>query len=121
MSNMSHKSRNTLFLLLFLVIVCAASWLILRITDGRILPGPGGPSAEVSVDSHVTGTYPLSEDLDVTIDGWQGGTNRLIIKDGEAFVREADCPDKICVKQGHIKNPGEVIVCMPHRVVVTIK
>ena len=34
MSNMSHKSRNTLFLLLFLVIVCAASWLILRITDG---------------------------------------------------------------------------------------
>ena len=121
MSNMSHKSRNTLFLLLFLVIVYAASWLILRITDGRILPGPGGPSAEVSVDSHITGPYPLSEDLDIIIDGWQGGTNRLIIKDGEAFVREADCPDKICVKQGHIKNPGEVIVCMPHRVVVTIK
>ena len=121
MTDESRKKRNTMFLVLFLAVVCAASWLILRITDGAILPGPSGYSAEVSVNSEVTGTYPLSEDLDMVIGGWQGGTNRLVIKDGAARVTEADCPDKICVHQGSIKNPGEVIVCMPHRVVITVK
>ena len=36
-------------------------------------------------------------------------------------MKEADCPDKYCVKQGKIKNVGETIVCLPHKVVVEIE
>ena len=45
-----------------------------------------------------------------------------VIEIGEERVRviEADCPDKLDVKQGWISSPGEVIVCLPNRFVVQI-
>ncbi len=36
-------------------------------------------------------------------------------------VTESDCPDKICIKTGYIKNKGEAAVCMPNRVIVTVE
>ncbi len=33
---------------------------------------------------------------------------------------KADCPDKLCVKQGKISKSGESIICLPHKVVVKI-
>ncbi|MDI6638910.1 MAG: NusG domain II-containing protein, partial [Bacillota bacterium] len=44
-----------------------------------------------------------------------------IAEDGRARVRASDCPDKVCVKTGWIEHPGEVIVCLPNRVVVKIQ
>jgi len=35
-------------------------------------------------------------------------------------VIEADCPDKICVKHTNIKNAGETIICLPHKLVIEI-
>ena len=40
---------------------------------------------------------------------------------GKVRVIEADCPDELDVKQGFIENVGQVIVCLPNRVVVEIK
>ena len=34
---------------------------------------------------------------------------------------EADCPDRLCVKQKAICKNGETIVCLPHKVVVEIR
>ena len=36
-------------------------------------------------------------------------------------VIEADCPDQLDVKQGYISKVGEVIVCLPNRLVIEIK
>ncbi len=49
------------------------------------------------------------------------GYNKIEIGDGKVRVIEADCPDKLDVKQGWISNQGEVIVCLPNRMVVEIK
>ena len=35
-------------------------------------------------------------------------------------MEDADCPDKVCVKTGKIKKPGQTIVCLPHRTVIEI-
>ena len=32
----------------------------------------------------------------------------------------ADCPDNDCVRQGWISCPGQIIVCLPNRVVIKI-
>ncbi|RKD33196.1 NusG domain II-containing protein [Thermohalobacter berrensis] len=48
------------------------------------------------------------------------GYNKLEIGDGRVRIIEADCPDKLDVKQGWISNPGQVIVCLPNRLVVEI-
>lgn len=49
------------------------------------------------------------------------GYNLVEIGDGEVRVIEADCPDQLDVKQGYISKVGEVIVCLPNRLVVEIK
>ncbi len=49
------------------------------------------------------------------------GYNLVEIGDERVRVIEADCPDKIDVKQGYISKIGETIVCLPNRMVIEIK
>ncbi len=49
--------------------------------------------------------------------------DNLIIKvfnDGSVAVVESDCPDKICLKTGKIKEVGQSIVCVPNRLLIVI-
>jgi hypothetical protein len=77
-----------------------------------------GASVGVHVDGKVVASYPLSTDRDVEL-GYNGH-NLLVIKGGRATITDADCPDKLCVKQKAISKAGETIVCLPHRLVVKI-
>ncbi|MDR1042340.1 MAG: NusG domain II-containing protein [Clostridiales Family XIII bacterium] len=77
-----------------------------------------GASVDVHVDGKVVASYPLSTDREVEL-GYNGH-NSLVIKEGQAKVTGADCPDKLCVKQKAISREGETIVCLPHRLVVKI-
>ncbi len=74
----------------------------------------------VSVDGKTVKTLDLHKDADMIIEGY-GGTDHLIIKDGYASITDASCPDKVCVRTGKIHKSGELIVCLPNRVVVTIE
>ncbi len=49
------------------------------------------------------------------------GYNLLEIGDGKIRVIEADCRDKIDVKQGYISKIGETIVCLPNKMLIEIK
>ncbi len=49
------------------------------------------------------------------------GYNLIEIGDGKVRVIEADCPDQLDVKQGYISDVGEIIVCLPNRLVVEVK
>jgi hypothetical protein len=77
-----------------------------------------GASVDVHVDGKIVASYPLSTDRDVEL-GYNGH-NLLVIKGGQATMTDADCPDKLCVKQKAISKEGETIVCLPHRLVVKI-
>ena len=45
----------------------------------------------------------------------------LVIKDGEAYMQEADCPNQICVHHSSVSHKGETIVCLPNRVIIEIR
>ncbi len=78
-----------------------------------------GAAVEISVAGQVTETLPLNVDAQRLIAG-EGGTNRLVIENGTARVVEADCPDTLCVRHAPISRPGQSILCLPHRVAVTV-
>lgn len=82
------------------------------------LNGTDGSTAVVSVDGDVVAEYSLA------IDGvyyLNGGTNVLVIEDGAAYIREANCPGyQDCVETGRISRVGETIVCLPNKLVVEI-
>ena len=84
---------------------------------------PAGDVAVVTVDGEIYGTYPLDTDVVVEIRTGEGGEqlNRLVIKDGKAYVETASCPDGICSGHKPVYRKGESIVCLPHKVVVTVK
>ena len=78
-----------------------------------------GSFVQVTADGEVINSLSLSKDTTITINGYNG-KNILQIKDGYASIIEADCPDKLCQKQKKIKYDGEMIVCLPHKVIVSV-
>lgn len=114
---MSEQKRRVaplwrdLCLILCLLLLAAALLLafFLRREEGRRaqVQVNGVTVAEYSLDTD--GVYPLN-----------GGTNLLVIEDGAAYMTEADCPDKTCVRTGRIRHVGDRIVCLPNRVTVTV-
>lgn len=103
-------------ILLFCMIICFSLlfWGIAR--SGR----EKGQYVVVTVNGTEQGRYPLDrpEEFEIVTDY---GTNHLVIDDGKASVTEADCPDRLCVKQKEISRDGETIVCLPHRLTVAIE
>ncbi len=77
------------------------------------------PGAEViiRVDGVEVARYNL--DIDGTYE-LNGGTNILVIKDKEAYLIDANCPDKLCINQGKISKNGETITCLPNKLTVTV-
>ncbi|SKC39284.1 NusG domain II-containing protein [Maledivibacter halophilus] len=78
---------------------------------------------EISVDGEIIKTIPFddkSNNDEFTVKT-KLGTNTISIKDGKVEIIEADCPDKLCVKDGPISQPGEILVCLPNKVVIEVK
>jgi len=78
------------------------------------------PEAVVLVAGKEYGRYPLSEDTIVKIPG-KLGENTLTISGGKAYMSDAVCPDKICMKAGEKDKNSEVIVCLPGEIVIKIE
>ena len=49
------------------------------------------------------------------------GNNTLVVKDNSIQIKDADCHDEICIKQGVISKVGQSIICLPHELVIEIK
>ena len=79
-----------------------------------------GDYVSVKVSGKEVATFRLSEDTEYVINGYHNGHNTLVIKNKKAFIKHADCPDKLCKKQGNISNIGESLICLPNKVVVQI-
>lgn len=79
-----------------------------------------GAYVQLEVDGKVIETLSLDEDAVREIETDNGGHNVLTIKDGEAEMSEANCPDGICTNHSKIHRNGESIICLPHKVVVSI-
>lgn len=81
----------------------------------------GGAYVVVTMDNQEIGRYPLEEDGVYELTGYGGGHNELHVKDGKAFISNATCPDKLCVKQKEISLAGEMLVCLPNHIIVKIE
>ena len=109
------KLRSDIILIGVLLIISLSVLLFVFLTREE------GAVADVYVDGVKVAEYPLS------IDGvyyLNNGSNVLVIEDGVAYMREANCPDKFskngCVNTGKISYVGQTIVCLPNKIIVEI-
>lgn len=111
-----HKYKKDLILILLILVIASIGFFI----NHTIHKQPAA-IVEISVDGKVTESYPLNQDLDIILQGYGTGTNHLIIQDNHAWITEATCPDKVCIHQGKIQENGQMLVCLPNRLIVQIK
>ena len=107
-----NKLTADLAVILGLLLLAGILYLLLNVNR------PEGGVAVVRVNGVVTERHPLNADGTFPLNG---GSNILVIQDGQAWLSEADCPDKLCVKQGRIHYSGQVITCLPNRLTVTVE
>ena len=119
MSDEQAKSRARLRNDLLFVSVLVA--VILLSILGLLLFRTPGDTVTVTVDGELFGTYSLSEERSVEIQGADGGVNRLVIRNGQVVMEYASCPDGICVSHRPISYNGQSIICLPNKVVVTVQ
>ncbi len=110
--------RNDIILSLSLTASALALWAVLALSGflGKDVAG----EVVVSVNGVERERHALDEDAVFTVMS-EGGENVIEIKDGTCRVTDADCPDRLCVKQGVISRTGEAVICLPHRLTVTIE
>lgn len=109
-----RKIRNDIIFIAALVLISALVGL------GFYFFRTGGDAVRVTVDGELYGEFSLDEDRTVEIAS-SGGYNVLVIKNGEAYVESASCPDGICAAHKPISRDGESIVCLPNKVVITAR
>ncbi len=103
-------------LILIGILLLAASALFFLFKEKQA--GKEGASAVVTVDGTEIARYPLNRNGTFVLNG---GSNTLIVENGEAWISEANCPDKLCMGFGKISKNGEIIVCLPNRLIVVIE
>lgn len=111
-------SRNAKIILLLLVLVgaaCAAFVLLRSAGEGTV--------ARITLDGKLVEEIDLSavtEAYTFTVEGPGGFTNTIEVEPGRIRVREAGCPDQVCVGQGYISDGTVPIVCLPNKLVIEI-
>jgi hypothetical protein len=101
--------------ILAIILMIAGIASTLYLVSGGVI----GETVIVSVNGQNYGTYDLTQNqiLDVAKNGH---INKVEIKDGKVTMIDADCPDKLCIKQGSIDKTNQSIVCLPNKVVVEL-
>ena len=90
-----------------------------------LLQGLSGPGAvaRIEVDGQVVRRVDLATVTSgetFTIDTpW--GSNAIEVRPGGIRVADADCPDRVCVNKGWLTGGYAPIVCLPHRLVITLE
>lgn len=104
------RHRFDLILVLSLIFVAIISLILIFALRTE------GNAVEVELDGRHYATYSLATDGEYKI----GEGNVLVIEGGAARMSWADCPDKTCVSTRPARYGGESIICLPHKISVTV-
>ena len=104
-------------IIIIAAVLCAAAVLLLCL---NLFAGHGNV-AVIEQDGAVIAELPLDEDATFEVKADGKVTNTVEIKDGRVSVTKADCPDKICKNHRPVSKNGESIICLPNKVVITVK
>lgn len=60
----------------------------------------------------IEGTYEIKQE--------DGSVNVIAVENGAVYMKEANCRDGLCIRQGKMRNGAKTIVCLPHDLVVRL-
>jgi hypothetical protein len=90
--------------------------LVLMLTGAGRAPGA---SVRVEGPGSFERVVPLGERDTLSVSG-PLGTTVVEVDGGAARILESPCPHGLCMRMGSARAPGQTLVCVPNRVVVTV-
>lgn len=87
----------------------------------RLLATRHADTVVVTVDGKEALRVPLSAQGTYSVPLPEGEENVVVIENGAVRMDQANCRDQLCVHQGSVSYAGKQIVCLPHRVVVSLE
>ncbi|OPX45434.1 hypothetical protein CLHUN_08040 [Ruminiclostridium hungatei] len=112
--------RTRIWLLVFILIMAVSFGVIL---SGRAKEDRGSKIAGIYQEGSAIYSIALDsvkKPYSIKIKG-EKGINTVTVEPGRICVSEADCPDKSCVNCRWISKPGQMVVCLPNRLMIKIK
>lgn len=103
-----------------LLIVLALGVAGLLYAVSLISGGEAATTVVVTVDGQEVLRRPLALEDSYEIRQDDGSVNVIAVEDGAVFMQEANCRDGLCVAQGKMRNAAKTIVCLPHKLVVSL-
>lgn len=101
-----------------IIIILFTILFILDLLYQDYVVSPAGNQVSITGKSF-NARYPLDQDRIIDVDG-PLGVEKIAIEDGEVWVLDTPCKQKICVKMGRIKRVGEQIICLPNRIFIEV-
>lgn len=66
-------------------------------------------------------SLPEASAEEIIVTNADGHYNVVEVENGRTRIKEADCPNQMCVKTGWISQPGHIAVCVPNKFNIVIK
>lgn len=115
-----RKFKFDIFLII-LLIGALVSWLVIWI----VTSSNENKKAIIEYDNEVVLELSLSENKEVRLKELSNGKTLkyemlIIVEDGTIRVEENECPNHDCIKEGKKNKIGDVIVCLPNKVVIKV-
>ncbi len=98
----------------FLILLSLFSFTILKAVNQP------GQIAVIKVENLQKFSKNLNRDEKFNTSGHIGETSIEIVNKAIRVV-SSDCPQKLCVRQGSITHTGEIIVCVPNKLTISIE
>lgn len=114
------KAFSNRFWLILLALLMVLSAIAALLFSRRTAPGVTATVYLDGVEVEQIDLTRVQENYTFSLTGKSGLTNLVEVSPGSIRVREADCPDQICVHQGWISTGAIPIVCLPNALVIEI-
>lgn len=102
-----------------LIIIAAAIFALGIVGSILVLNAPEKDTVVIKRDNKILYTIDLKTAEDKVFDiKYKDSKNTVEIKDGKIRVKDAECPDKVCVKTGWLSSSAVPIVCLPNHLVI---
>ena len=76
----------------------------------------------IYVDSQEYATYVISEGTQKTVTVQKDfGYNQVELDSNTVKITESDCSNHDCIRMGKISHAGDMLICLPHKLMVVLE
>lgn len=111
---MKKNRRDILFIVILIVLI--VSLFLVR----KCIYNSEEQNVEITQDGVILYVLSINENQTITLDN-EFGYNVIQIKDGKVYMETSDCNGQDCIRQGRIDREGASVICLPHKLMISVR